>query len=196
MTGQVRYRDGREEGWKGRERRKAEDVAMGFVRSWQCHACKLLRRVICVEWYCGTDCNATDRIRVGYAWTAWPTALAVVCGGVVLRGRRLEVEDWGREWRRGEGESERPRHCVRAMVAVASAGGHRRHHPRPPDRGLCSNLLHPSFPFPFPFHFHSITPPTVITAARRLLPAVACRLRAPAPAVAPPAEGLSIPTYT
>jgi hypothetical protein len=112
----------------------------------------LLRRAICVEWYCGTDCNATDRIRVGYAWTAWPAAMAMVCGGVVLRGWRLEIEDWGREWRRGEGDSERPRHCVRAdlvMVAVASAGGHRRRHPRPPDRGLCSNLLHPSFSFPF-----------------------------------------------
>jgi hypothetical protein len=139
----------------------------------------LLRRAICVEWYCGTDCNATDRIGVGYAWTAWPAVMAMVCGGVVLRGRRLEVEDWGREWRRGEGESERPRHCVRAMVAVASAGGTGAATPDPQTEDSAAIFCTPHFHFHF--HFHFITPPTVIIAARRLLPAVACRLRAPAP---------------
>jgi hypothetical protein len=88
----------------------------------------------------------------------------------------------------GESESERPRHCVRAdlaMVAVASAGGHRRH-PRPPDRGLCSSLLHPSFPFHYSDDRDYCGPAVYCLS-------VACRLRAPA--VAPPADGL-IDTYT
>jgi hypothetical protein len=91
MLEQVRYRDGRKESRERRKRRKGRSRSHG-LRSIMAMPC-LLRRAIYVEWYCGTDCNASDRIRVGYAWTAWPAAMAMICGGVVLRGWRLVVND-------------------------------------------------------------------------------------------------------
>jgi hypothetical protein len=130
----------------------------------------LLRRAICVEWYCGTDCNATDRIRVGYAWTAWAAAMAMVCGGVVLRGWRLRLKI-------GVGSGGGVRVRVRGQDIASEPtlpwwpslllGGTGAATPDPQTEDSAAIFCTPHFHF----HFHFITPPTVIIAAP---PSTAC----------------------
>jgi hypothetical protein len=132
----------------------------------------LLRRAICVEWYCGTDCNATDRIRVGYAWTAWAAAMAMVCGGVVLRGWRLRLKI-------GVGSGGGVRVRVRGQDIASEPtlpwwpslllGGTGAATPDPQTEDSAAIFCTPHFHFRF--HFHFITPPTVIIAAP---PSTAC----------------------